>query len=906
MVIKITDQDVDRFLRSGRVEPGHEEAIAQACDRRVRDATNQSNRKALSLSERFIKRARPHDGVLLLTALRAGGWAHLVAGRYRDALKHYLEARSLAGRDALVRGRIDRILIDVYMYLDQVGESRRRFRMAMATFTRLDLPGDMARTRVNYANVLHRQDRHEEAGTLYREAAIFFEETKAQWAAALCHYNLANTRVQLFDFEEAESLYSHAREAFQKHEDALHATACLYGLAWLHMLQGEYHQALRELTECEAAYGEGGQSRELLLCLLDRAETYLALNLFVDARRTAEQAARTAHKLKLSYEQAKAHLFAGRASAGLGRMQDARSALGKAMAGFRKGQNPGFEAAARFSLSQATRNTTDRAKLLREARRSFSKAQLPLWEALCDLQQLLERPEESRLYDRLAANPAVDTVPHLHVRWNTLRGDLAYAKEDRTAAHTHWVKAAETLDAVRAKLPPVEVRAAYLHKSADPFNRLVDTEAQRDALSASAWAERRRTGGLWTAPSHLKSTSPERQRIEVSFSALATQVAAFSGLVSPSGGRRSLGMAPATRTQKQIESRIRHQLVELTVPAQAQHNTDAVGQLFCDTSMDLPVVQFHAGATDFLAFVHHRGACHSHRFHDGIAYLSDLVAQWRFLVECSAYEPGGYASATGTDERNVLQRISRWLLPPLEIPADATRLLVIPEGSLAALPWPALQHGSGMLVDRHELILAPSLCHYAQARTVHGRSSEGRIFVGNRAGLEHVDAELSALRDRMPGEKTTVFDPCCRADWPSEGASRFWHYTGHATLRADNPFYSALELSDGPLFAADLRLKRHQVDLVTLAACRTGPHTHLPGDEATGLVRSLLEMGARNVVASHWAVADRSTARWMDLFYKHFLDGETVSRSVRQTALKMREEYPRVYHWGAFSAFGCG
>jgi tetratricopeptide (TPR) repeat protein len=844
--------------------------------------------------------------VLLLTALRAGGWAHLVAGQYRDAEKHYLEARTLAGRDALVRGRIDRILIDVYMYLDNTAESRKRYRMAMATFKRLDLPGDIARTRVNYANVLHRQDRHEEAGELYREAAALFVKTRARWAAALCHYNLANTRVQLFDFDEAESLYTRGREAFQAHKDTLHATACLYGLAWLHMLKGEYHQALRELTECETIYSEGGQSRELLLCLLDRAETYLALNLFVDARKTAEQAARTAHKLRLSYEEAKALLFCGRAAASLGRMQDARFALGKAVAGFTRGRNQGFEAAARFSLSQATPNATDRTKLLREARRSFKRAQLPLWEALCDLQQLLEQPDEGGLFDRLASNPAVDTVPHLHVRWNTLRGDMAFAQEDRNAAHTHWVRAAETLDAVRAKLPPMEVRAAYLHKSPDPFDRLVETVVQHEALCASAWAERRRTSGLWTAPDHLRSVSPERQRIEKSFSALASQVAAVSGLVNPSGGSRSLGLTPATPSQKHIESRIRHQLVELTVPTQAQQNTDAVLQLIRDTSMDLPVVHFHAGDYDLLAFVHHRGVCHSHRFVDGISHLSDLIAQWRFLVECSAYEPGGYSSTTPTDEHNVLQRISRWLWPPLEIPADAARLLVIPEGSLVGLPWPALQHGSDMLVDRHELIMSPSLRHYAHARSIHTRSSQGCIFVGNRGGLEHVDAELAALRHRMPASKMTVFDPCTRGDWPTEGANRFWHYSGHATLRADNPFYSALELSDGPLFAADLRMRRHRVGLVTLAACRTGPHTHLPGDESTGLVRSLLEMGARNVVASHWAVADRSTAHWMDRFYKHFLDGQTVSRSVRQTALEMREEFPRVYHWGAFSAFGCG
>ena len=98
---------------------------------------------------------------------------------------------------------------------------------------------------------------------------------------------------------------------------------------------------------------------------------------------------------------------------------------------------------------------------------------------------------------------------------------------------------------------------------------------------------------------------------------------------------------------------------------------------------------------------------------------------------------------------------------------------------------------------------------------------------------------------------------CRRADWPDDGEWKVWHFTGHARHRADNPFYSSLQLADGPLFGADFRLKNCRVDLATLAACRTAHQSVLPGEEATGLVRCLLEMGTRNVVGSHWPVSDR-------------------------------------------------
>ena len=123
----------------------------------------------------------------------------------------------------------------------------------------------LQKTLVNRANIYHRQDRHREAFRLYHQASTHFFTKGDQAATALCWYNEANTLVQLFDFSQAGKLYSQAREIFLKLEHRLHATGCLYGLAWLHMLEGNFHVALQELTECEAFYNEGGQERELIL-----------------------------------------------------------------------------------------------------------------------------------------------------------------------------------------------------------------------------------------------------------------------------------------------------------------------------------------------------------------------------------------------------------------------------------------------------------------------------------------------------------------------------------------------------------------------------------------------------------------------------------------------------------------
>ena len=80
----------------------------------------------------------------------------------------------------------------------------------------------------------------------------------------------------------------------------------------------------------------------------------------------------------------------------------------------------------------------------------------------------------------------------------------------------------------------------------------------------------------------------------------------------------------------------------------------------------------------------------------------------------------------------------------------------------------------------------------------------------------------------------------------------------------------------------------------------------MPGEESTGLVRSLLEMGARNVIAGHWPVADHSTARWMASFYNQYLRGASIHEAIRSAACTVREQYRSAYHWAAFSLFGAG
>ncbi len=895
-----------KFLKTGNsagFEPGD---LAEECNRLVRAETQRSIRKAIELGRAFVKQARRREGVPLQLALRSVGWALHMGGKYRKAEKAYLEARSLSKQDYVVRGRIDRILVDVYMYLGDYEQARKRALSSIRTFQRHGAHEDEAKTRVNYANLFHRQDRHREASREYRRAAVYFETYGGDLALSLCYYNEANTMVQLIEFERAEQLYSQAEKKFATLGYDLYVNECQYGKAWLLMLQGSYHVALEKLAACEKNYHDASQPKGEMLCQLDRAEAFLGLNLYCDARRTARSAEKRARKLGVRYESGKAAFYGGLAAVALGRGREAQEALIRAEVDFEAVKNPAFVSAVRLSLAQEAGSGKVEAATLMRIRRQFSRTQLPLWEAVCDLQLQSQYPDDGRVARRLAGNSAVRTVPHLYSHWQTHLGDMAAARGKLKRAAGHWARAAEMLDAVRAKLPPVEMRSGFMKRQSDPYLKLIRNEIKVDPARAAIWSERYKTTGVWTAGGRDFSDNAVRSRVEDSLAELAERVTALSGRISADRGKRG-----TTRTQSDLALRKLQLRVQSGLAAIEQLNEemdDRFEQLLHDlqsVSRRLPVVQFHYNRNDLIAFVHCRGETKSHRYVDGRSRVNEFMGCWSILLSRSLLATDRQRTLDIGEERRLFSDIGSWLWKPLEVASEADRVLILPEGKLSNLPWMAVIDDGLPLASRHSLLLSPSLRHHIYARDRRIRSDRIDVFVGRQDGLMSGGKEYAALTE-CGDHEVVLHTPCGRNDWPSEASAWIWHYTGHAHFRCDNPFYSSLALEDGPLFAADFRVKNNRVGLVTLAACRTGNQSVLPGEESTGLVRSLLEMGARNVVGSHWNVSDRSTTVWMNNFYEQVLADRPIDEAVNHAGLCVRESFPSAYDWAAFSVFGAG
>jgi len=138
----------------------------------------------------------------------------------------------------------------------------------------------------------------------------------------------------------------------------------------------------------------------------------------------------------------------------------------------------------------------------------------------------------------------------------------------------------------------------------------------------------------------------------------------------------------------------------------------------------------------------------------------------------------------------------------------------------------------------------------------------------------------------------------------------------HGYFNKFNPLLSGLELEadgreDGRLEVHEILGLRLNARLVVLSACDTalggGYFAEVPaGDDIVGLTRAFLFAGSPSVVASLWAVNDRSTMRLMSGFYGR------LARSGKAGALAAvqrdligrggRDSHP--YYWAAFVLVG--
>jgi CHAT domain-containing protein len=145
------------------------------------------------------------------------------------------------------------------------------------------------------------------------------------------------------------------------------------------------------------------------------------------------------------------------------------------------------------------------------------------------------------------------------------------------------------------------------------------------------------------------------------------------------------------------------------------------------------------------------------------------------------------------------------------------------------------------------------------------------------------------------------------------------HVATHFQFRPGNETDSFLVLGDGShLTLADLRTSPNLfggVDLLTLSACNTAVgDNNASGAEVEGASVLAQRNGAKAVIASLWPVADVSTRRFMETFYRaRQRSGLTKAAALREAQLALLrgtagngrlQAFRHPYYWAPFILIG--
>jgi CHAT domain-containing protein len=282
-------------------------------------------------------------------------------------------------------------------------------------------------------------------------------------------------------------------------------------------------------------------------------------------------------------------------------------------------------------------------------------------------------------------------------------------------------------------------------------------------------------------------------------------------------------------------------------------------------------------------------------------------------------------SVPSEEATSVLRVLSRWLLPPDSELVGVTRLVIVPHGALSYLPFSALVAPDGRyLVERYTLVHLPSASFATrdQLRASPETNTPVQVnaFAPHPAELPATALEVNAIREAH--RSTRVLLGSRARESALRNALRngvVAHVASHGVLNRVNPLFSRIELNPGRSRSSedDGRLEVHEVlgleirsPLVFLSGCETGlgpggSRRYTPGEDYATLAAAFLAAGARQVVATLWAIPDSGAAVFATRFYTKLAGTRpTEALAATQRALLADGRFRHPYYWAGYRVAG--
>jgi CHAT domain-containing protein len=291
----------------------------------------------------------------------------------------------------------------------------------------------------------------------------------------------------------------------------------------------------------------------------------------------------------------------------------------------------------------------------------------------------------------------------------------------------------------------------------------------------------------------------------------------------------------------------------------------------------------------------------------GEADLNALVHRFRQAIRAR--------SSDATDLLRLAKALHRHMIEPIgEYLVGAKVVMVVLDGALRYLPLAALHDGQDFLVNRHAFVMLTPASYLSLKDAPRDWNETGVVGLGvSRAGaheaLGAVQDELQAIIRQAgedegiyPGRRYLDADFTVAALGDALATQKVIHIASHFTFGAATAASSRLLLGDGvEVSLEDLRTRRYKfgdIDLVTLSACETALGSEigsprperlrqLNGREFESLGAVIQERGVKAVIATLWAVEDRSTASLMEHFYRNRRSGLSKALALKEAQISL-------------------
>ena len=850
----------------------------------------------------------------------------------------------------------------------QLAESQRLLNQAAAAFHELDEPLLAAQTQVALLITLAMQGHYDEALRVGEAARAVFVGHNDLLAAGKIEQNLGNLMFRRDDYPAAERWYRQAQERFAALDDQKHLAQienCLatalkwqgelrpamqlyeHGLARataahleitqaeiecnlgvLAMIEGHYTRGLRLLEESARRYAALALPHETALAELELADAYRDIRLLPEAAALYERITPIFADLGMRAEQARA--TAARAETALLHGDDALAAhcIAEATALYHAEQNPvGGAVVQLLDARLAHQHAHWHAAAASANAAAATFASVATWGRLlqaqwleADARRALHDPEAVTLLQRTYTAARAHAADDVAYRCAASLGQWA-APTDPVQAAAFFEQAVALGETLRATLPANELRAAFMWDKHQPYTALLGL-ALHDAQPAAVdrawqWAERAKARALLdalglpavAAPPSVEQAHLDTLRAEANWLYRQLDRAAADNLepTALQSLQRSIAEREAAlaRVRRGLEVRTDYTNADgASLPVFA--DAAAVQALLPPNTVLLHYVRVDA---EVWALVLTPTDLTVTRLLDDAALLDPLLAALDFQLTSMQHGSRQPSAASGQRLARVqtpLQRLYDLLLRPLAAVQHATRLVIVPHGNLHYIPFHALHDGTGYIVERHEVVYAPSATILQHCLARPRVALDNAVVVGvPDIRIPQVGTEIAAIRDAVP-RATVLWDAAATVAAVRDLASSapIVHIASHGQFRADNPLFSALQLFDGRLTVSDVAALRLQPGLVVLSGCETGRQRIAPGDELLGLVQGFFQAGAASLVVSQWPVDDATTATLMQRFYVALQAGLTPAAALRQAQQTLLREQPHPFFWAPFVVWG--